>query len=215
MTAVQGMVPQGRDATPRAKSNGTRGVGRLVAVLAVLAMVVLPAVPRASGYTLLPLGDSITHGCGSDTVFPAKADCGVDDGGYRTHLYALLVAAGHTVTMVGSAVNGPASAPAAALSNEGHPGARTFQLVGNCTSPLSPLPPPTHAHNTPTLRPLLHHLLSQVLLWHARLAPTFTVHTQLPLSPLPSPPHHHHPPKRHRAGSWRRQHQRGVPACAG
>ena len=177
-------------------------------VLAVL--VVLSAGPGASGYTLLPLGDSITHGCGSDTVFPAKADCGVDDGGYRTDLYALLVAAGHTVTMVGSAANGPASAPAAALSNEGHPGARTFQLVGNCTSPLSPLPPPSPPH---PFHPLHLHLLSQVLLWHvhlrSRLMPTFLVHTQPPLSPLRSP----QSPKRYR--SWHLQHQRGVPACAG
>jgi len=40
-------------------------------------------VAGARGFTLLPLGDSITHGCGSDTVFPARADCNADDGGYR------------------------------------------------------------------------------------------------------------------------------------
>jgi hypothetical protein len=46
-------------------------------------LVVLLLVPGARGFTLLPLGDSITHGCGSDTVFPARADCNADDGGYR------------------------------------------------------------------------------------------------------------------------------------
>jgi len=69
------------------------------------------------------------------------ADCNAKDGGYRVPLFDRLRSAGHNVTMVGSATNGPASAPPAALSNEGHPGPRAFQLVRDCTLPPAVISP--------------------------------------------------------------------------
>jgi lysophospholipase L1-like esterase len=79
---------------------------------------------QADSFTLLPLGDSITKGCGSDAG-PANnwtAVCGNDSGGYRAPLWAALTAAGFNVTMVGTQNSGPSWLPAGAHAHEGHPG---------------------------------------------------------------------------------------------
>ena len=81
--------------------------------------------------TLLPLGDSITCGCGSDAG-PANnftAVCPRDVGGYRVPLWASLAAAGSNISFVGSLRNGPAWAPPAATAHEGHPGWTTSQII--------------------------------------------------------------------------------------
>jgi lysophospholipase L1-like esterase len=82
------------------------------------------ALSACDAVTILPLGDSITKGCGSDAG-PANswtAVCGDDSGGYRAPLWAALSAAGFNVTMVGTQTSGPAWLPAAGQSHEGHPG---------------------------------------------------------------------------------------------
>jgi lysophospholipase L1-like esterase len=62
---------------------------------------------------ILPLGDSITHGYAS-----------TDDGGYRTPLFAAIVAARQNVTFTGSLRNGPEQVSGASFprSHEGHDG---------------------------------------------------------------------------------------------
>jgi len=77
----------------------------------------------ATGYTpcptsgdpckILPLGDSITHGYASS-----------DDGGYRSQLFKLIVAANQKVTFVGSLTNGPTQVSGQSFprSHEGHDG---------------------------------------------------------------------------------------------
>jgi len=62
---------------------------------------------------ILPLGDSITHGFASS-----------DDGGYRSQLFKLIVAANQKVTFVGSLTNGPTQVSGQTFprSHEGHDG---------------------------------------------------------------------------------------------
>ncbi len=84
---------------------------------------------------ILPLGDSITHGYGSS-----------DDGGYRTHLYELIVGAQQKATFTGSLSNGPAQVAGQNFpkSHEGHdgwtidPGYSTFGAGGISTLVPSP-----------------------------------------------------------------------------
>ena len=80
---------------------------------------------------ILPLGDSITFGCGSSDALPPKwqVSCGASAGGYRAPLYHMLRDTGFsdstgnaTFTMVGTQRNGPSDIPSAQTSNEGHPG---------------------------------------------------------------------------------------------
>ena len=80
---------------------------------------------------VLPLGDSISKGCGSTASAAANwtASCGNDVGGYRVPLWAALTAAGMNASMVGTQRSGPAWAPPAATSHEGHPGWRTAQIL--------------------------------------------------------------------------------------
>jgi lysophospholipase L1-like esterase len=66
---------------------------------------------------VMPLGDSITYGSGSETT-----------NSYRVDLYGRLTAAGLAVDFVGSVRSGPASA-GADLDNEGHPGWRIGQIA--------------------------------------------------------------------------------------
>jgi hypothetical protein len=90
-----------------------------------------PTSATAPALRVLPLGDSLTAGCGS-TANPASnwtASCGSDVGGYRLPLWAALTAAGVNATMVGTQRSGPSWAPPAATSHEGHPGWRTDQLL--------------------------------------------------------------------------------------
>jgi lysophospholipase L1-like esterase len=62
---------------------------------------------------ILPLGDSITHGVQSS-----------DDGGYRSQLFKLIVAANQKVMFTGSLTNGPAQVSGQPFSrmHEGHDG---------------------------------------------------------------------------------------------
>jgi lysophospholipase L1-like esterase len=62
---------------------------------------------------ILPLGDSITHGYAS-----------TDDGGYRSQLFKLIVAAQQKVTFTGSLTNGPTQVSGQTFprSHEGHDG---------------------------------------------------------------------------------------------
>lgn len=80
--------------------------------------------------TILPLGDSITAGCGSQAG-PSNnwtAVCGGESGGYRAPLWAALNASGFNTTFVGTQTAGPAWLPQ--RSHEGHPGWRIAQLTG-------------------------------------------------------------------------------------
>ena len=82
---------------------------------------------------VLPLGDSLTFGCGSDAAPPDwYACCTSVSGGYRAPLWAALngSAINASVTMVGTEKNGPAWLPAAGAQHEGHPGWTISQIKG-------------------------------------------------------------------------------------
>jgi len=81
-------------------------------------------------HRILPLGDSITWGCGSVSMPPTwPVACEPGCGGYRAPLYHMLRDTGFadskgdaTFTMVGTQSSGPTDIPAAQRSHEGHPG---------------------------------------------------------------------------------------------
>ena len=93
------------------------------------------AASSSSSITILPVGDSITYGCGDACAYAPGDSCVLNStlvcssqnetcfGGYRSLLYALLTAAGHDVALVGPQSNGPSALPAAARGNAGYPGA--------------------------------------------------------------------------------------------
>jgi lysophospholipase L1-like esterase len=94
-------------------------------------LLILLSLSSAVGLTVLPLGDSITKGCGTDAG-PANnwtAVCGDDSGGYRAPLWAALSAAGLNVTMVGTQKSGPSWLPATGSAHEGHPGWTIKQIL--------------------------------------------------------------------------------------
>ena len=96
------------------------------------ALLLSPLLLSTSSLRILPLGDSITFGCGS-SASPANgfvAACAADALGYRVPLWASLAAAGLNATMVGSQRTGPSWAPPSATSHEGHPGWTTRQILG-------------------------------------------------------------------------------------
>lgn len=72
-----------------------------------------PCPSDGSPCTILPLGDSITHGAKSS-----------DLGGYRSRLYKLILAADQKVTFTGKRSNGPAQVSGQPFpsKHEGHPG---------------------------------------------------------------------------------------------
>ena len=70
----------------------------------------------------LPLGDSITWGCGTDAAPRGGAGCVKDAGGYRVPLIWALSQAGYNVTTMGTLKTGPSYVPEAWISHEGHPG---------------------------------------------------------------------------------------------
>ena len=75
--------------------------------------------------TVLPLGDSITFGCGSDAAPPDWfACCPSTSGGYRAPLWAALNGSGinASVLMVGTESDGPDWVPVEQRAHEGHPG---------------------------------------------------------------------------------------------
>lgn len=82
---------------------------------------------------VLPLGDSITFGCGSDAAPPDwYACCTPLSGGYRAPLWAALNGSGvnATIQMVGTQSNGPAWVPEPQRAHEGHPGWTINEIAG-------------------------------------------------------------------------------------
>jgi len=85
-----------------------------------------------AGVRLLPLGDSLTAGCGTlagplnnwtSVWLSGSPPYAALSGGFRAPLFTALRAQGVDVTMVGSqGPHGPAELPAAAKFHEGHPG---------------------------------------------------------------------------------------------
>jgi lysophospholipase L1-like esterase len=76
---------------------------------------------QASPCVVLPLGDSITHGFNSS-----------DDGGYRSALFKLTVAANQKVTFIGSQSNGPSTVSGQTFpkNHEGHDGITATDIAG-------------------------------------------------------------------------------------
>jgi lysophospholipase L1-like esterase len=111
-------------------------VPRALSVLSVIALA------SASHFTWLPLGDSITWGCGNGFLpHVPNGGCEADAGSYRIPTAQALEQANITVTTVGSLVAAPASAPAAWRAHEGHPGWRIDQLNATARSVWAPLQP--------------------------------------------------------------------------
>lgn len=93
----------------------------------------------------LPLGDSITWGCGTDAVPRGPVKCPADDGGYRIPLAWALSQAGWNVSTMGLLSAGPDYAPAQWKRHEGHPGWRWDQIDNLLNDSLASSPvPPTH-----------------------------------------------------------------------
>ena len=94
---------------------------------------------KASPCVILPLGDSITHGYES-----------TDDGGYRSALFKLIVAANQNVTFIGSLSNGPdnVSSKKFPKNHEGHDGISVSGITGYV--------PPAKAFSTTPHIVLLH-----------------------------------------------------------
>ena len=83
----------------------------------------------ASQFRWLPLGDSITWGCGNGFLPHEPNDgCEADAASYRIPTAQALEQANITITTVGSRSAGPASSPAAWRFHEGHPGWRIDEL---------------------------------------------------------------------------------------
>lgn len=81
---------------------------------------------------ILPLGDSITFGCGSDAAPPDwYACCTATSGGYRAPLWGILnsSAVNASALFVGTESNGPGWVPEEQRAHEGHPG-WTINQVG-------------------------------------------------------------------------------------
>ena len=121
------------------KMNRNLGLRSAVAICAFFSFV------DAQVTRILPLGDSITYGCGSSQALPPSwtVSCGPTAGGYRTGLYHALrdtgfvdAAGNATFTMVGTQFNGPTDIPFEQTANEGHPGWTIPQVRGS----VPPLP---------------------------------------------------------------------------
>ena len=95
-------------------------------LLAAASAAVLLAPASASSFTYLPLGDSITWGCGNGFL-PHEPDdgCEGDAASYRIPLEQANI----SIATLGSRSAGPASSPAAWRNHEGHPGWRIDQLT--------------------------------------------------------------------------------------
>ena len=85
---------------------------------------------NGSHFTWLPLGDSITWGCGNGFA-PHEPDdgCEQDAASYRIPTAQALEQANITITTVGSRSAGPASSPTTWRNHEGHPGWRIDELT--------------------------------------------------------------------------------------
>ena len=104
------------------------------AVVVFAALSFLPAAASSVPLvTVLPLGDSITFGCGSDAAPPDwYACCNSLSGGYRAPLWAALngSAVNASILMVGTESNGPTWVPVEQRAHEGHPGWTISQIRG-------------------------------------------------------------------------------------
>jgi lysophospholipase L1-like esterase len=99
-----------------------------VVVYAAVVSIVVAAV-SASHFTWLPLGDSITWGCGNGVLPHEPNDgCEADAASYRIPTCQGLEQANITITTVGNRTAAPASAPAKWAAHEGLPGYRIDQL---------------------------------------------------------------------------------------
>eukprot|EP00041_Stephanoeca_diplocostata_P009625 m.149534 g.149534 ORF g.149534 m.149534 type:complete len:262 (-) comp17820_c0_seq1:361-1146(-) len=76
----------------------------------------------------LPLGDSITWGCGTDVTPRGSVTCAKDAGGYRVPLAWALSQAGHNISTMGTLTTGPPYVPEEWTRHEGHPGWRFDQI---------------------------------------------------------------------------------------
>jgi len=95
----------------------------------VVLLSLVSGVASASHFSWLPLGDSITWGCGCG-VQPHEPDngCEADAGSYRIPTCQALEQANITITTLGSRTAGPPSSPMSWRNHEGHPGWRIDQL---------------------------------------------------------------------------------------
>ena len=95
----------------------------------ILLMMMLPLTSGSRNYTWLPLGDSITWGCGNG-VLPHEPDdgCEADAASYRIPTCMALEQSNITITTVGSRTAGPLSSPVQWRAHEGHPGWRIDEL---------------------------------------------------------------------------------------
>lgn len=106
----------------------------LASRLLLLAAVARGLVPSLEPLLWLPLGDSITLGCGShekprDTDY---AHCSPTAAGYRVPLAYALTQQGYSVSTMGTQTNGPAAWVSPQwLQHEGHPGMSMVQLLGD------------------------------------------------------------------------------------
>jgi lysophospholipase L1-like esterase len=93
----------------------------------------LPVAAAMPVLRVLPLGDSITFGCGSDAAPPDwYACCTSSSGGYRAPLWASLngSAINASVLMVGTQSQGPSWVPVEQRAHEGHPGWTSSMIKG-------------------------------------------------------------------------------------
>ena len=99
----------------------------------ILLLALLPAALSLPILKVLPLGDSITFGCGSDAAPPDwYACCTPTSGGYRAPLWAALNGSSlnASIQMVGTMSNGPAWLPASQRAHEGHAGWTISMIKG-------------------------------------------------------------------------------------
>ena len=105
------------------------GVGLTLAGVAAGAAAAAGAAEAGAGNLLwLPLGDSITWGCGTDAAPRAGAGCVKDAGGYRVPLAWALSQRGYNVSTMGTLTTGPPYVPSQWIRHEGHPGWRFDQI---------------------------------------------------------------------------------------
>ena len=91
-------------------------------------MSLLASAAAATDLLWLPLGDSITWGCGTDARPRGRADCARDAGGYRVPLAWALSQQGYNVSTMGTLTTGPSYVPEQWIRHEGHPGWRFDQI---------------------------------------------------------------------------------------
>ena len=94
----------------------------------IFSLLLAPA--SASFFSWLPLGDSITWGCGNG-VLPHEPNggCEADAASYRIPTLQALEQANITIVTVGTRTAGPNSSPSSWRNHDGHPGWRIDQLT--------------------------------------------------------------------------------------